>query len=434
MRTIIIAIFCLFGTFAFSQSETVRVKTEMKAGKDGYPGGWGFAYFKQPKTNSWAISNTKLTGIPKDWNEYYRKDILFQRNQFIFQNYKEGNITDSTFTDLFQKMGLDTAGNKYSSEPIACFSTLIYRQKNNGKVEYMVDTDADGDFSDEESYKPLKGAVVKRLESTIKKVPYMQYELFVNNRIVRDSVPFMTFSNESEKHGKYLAYTFPIYSEGIFGDETFVVTPSKVDFSTFTVSTKTQLNNEIKTHEWEKAKRGDRVNYFGDWYEISHFDRANMELVLDKVDLEKDSISPTVGFYAPDFEFEVMDTGKEMKLSDLQAKYVLLDFWGTWCSPCVKGIPDLVKLHEELKEEPFEIISIAVKSKREAFDELIEEHGMDWLHAWEENGSGGMVQLYNVDAFPSFILIAPDGKIVSKANYTDKIKDFVIQTDPSALE
>ena len=347
MRIITIALLCVLSFTSYSQSETIRVKTELKAGKDGYPGGWGFAYFKpQPKAILWATSNTRLSGIPEDWDEYYRKEVLFQRNQFAFQNYKQGNITDSTFTVLLEKMGLDTINNRYCANPIACFSTLIYRDKGNGKVEYMVDTDADGDFADEKIYKPLKGVSVRKLESIIKKVPYIQYELFVNNTTVRDSVPFMSFSNESEKHGKYLAYTFPVYAEGVFGGETFIVSASKVDFSRFTVS---GLNNETKTREEEKAKRGDRVNYFGDWYEIDYFDRASMELVLEKVDLARDSISPTVGFYAPDFEFAVMDSGKEMKLIDFQGKYVILDFWGTWCRPCVGGIPDLVKLHEELK-------------------------------------------------------------------------------------
>lgn len=333
-----------------------------------------------------------------------------------------------------EKMGIDTLKNKYSSTPIACFSTLIYHQKANGKVEYMMDTDGDGDFADEKGYKPLKGSAVMRIESTIEKVPFIQYELFVNNTLVEDSVPFMTFLNESEKHGMYLGYTFPIYAEGMFGEETFFVSPSKVDFSRFTVITRSQLNSGVNTQEWEKSKKGDRVKYFGDWYEIDDFDRSSMELVLEKIDLKKDSISPTVGFYAPDFSFEEMDFGRKMQLSDFEGKYVLLDFWGTWCSPCVDGIPDLVKLLEELKEEPFEIISIAVKSKREAFDALIEEQGMDWLHAWEANSNGGMVQLFNVNAFPTFVLIDPDGKILSKANYTDKIKELVLKSDSSSFE
>ena len=436
MKIYTLALLCILGVSAQSQSEkqTVRIKTELKAGKMGYPSSWGFAYFKNQADASLLEILENLSGIPKDWNEYYRKEILFQRNQFIFQNYKQGRISDSTFTKLLEEKGMDTIIDKYSTTPIACFSTMIYRARDNGKVEYMVDTDADGDFSDEEVFKPLKGAAVKRMESTIKEVPYIQYELFVNNSVVRDSIPFMTFFNESEKHGKYLSYTFPIYAEGSFGEETFFVSPSKVDFSRFTVITRRQLNSRSNTREWEKAKKGDRVNYFSDWYEIDYFDRASMELVLERVNTATDSISPTVGFYAPDFEFEVMNSGNELKLSDLKGKYVLLDFWGTWCGPCVKGIPDLVKLHEEFKKKQFEIVSIAVKSERQAFDELIEEHGMNWLHAWQANSRGGMVQLYNINAFPTFILIDPEGKIVSKTNDTDKLKELIVKNDSSALK
>ena len=93
-----------------------------------------------------------------------------------------------------------------------------------------------------------------------------------------------------------------------------------------------------------------------------------------------------VGAVAPDFNLETLDGGK-VKLSTLQGKVVLLDFWASWCGPCRKMNPSMKKLYEELKSDSnFEMISISVDKDQNAWKKAVEEDGLIWTMAFDDKG------------------------------------------------
>lgn len=116
---------------------------------------------------------------------------------------------------------------------------------------------------------------------------------------------------------------------------------------------------------------------------------------------------------APDFEFTTID-GKTQKLSDFKGKYVLLDFWGTWCGPCVGEIPNLKKNYEQFKSKGFEIISISsdlmMNSKtKEEFESFIKKRKMNWTHILE---SKEIINQYSITNYPTLYLLDKNGKII----------------------
>ncbi|MBC8191479.1 MAG: TlpA family protein disulfide reductase [Candidatus Marinimicrobia bacterium] len=122
-----------------------------------------------------------------------------------------------------------------------------------------------------------------------------------------------------------------------------------------------------------------------------------------------------IGSIPPDFEYKTIK-GDEGKLSDFKGKYVLLDFWGTWCGPCVGEIPNLKKVYAAFHESGFEILSISSdKFEAPKLEEYVTEKGMNWNHVLE--GMGGPIQkLYQIRSYPSLFLIDPEGKVVSINN------------------
>ncbi|WP_417609690.1 TlpA family protein disulfide reductase [Owenweeksia hongkongensis] len=421
MRTIIIAIFCLFGTFAFSQSEKIRVQAELKTGQLGYTGHGPLVAFKNiSEQNPWKTTEFEITGVPQDWTDWYRQEVWFQTYQWTYQNYKAGKVDSARYAELMEVWQFDTIRGEFTSQEIGSVSTVIFMKTNkDDKVEFYADTDLDHDFSDERAQTVFPSLEFHQIDSVLPYAPVVDYELYLDGKVERMQVPFIF-----EEYGKWLLYTMPLYAEAILGDDTLIVNTSKPDFKEITVSRLSEIDLGANRNNGQKAERGARVKYSGQWYVIDHFDRAKMELVLEVVDTTKDTISPNKGFYAPDFTFNEMTSGKEMKLKDLKGKYVLLDFWGTWCAPCIAEIPDLVELKEELKEVPFEILSIAVSSNRESFDVLKEKHGMDWLHAWQPR-QDGVVDEYYVHGYPTFVLLDPKGKVLLYSNTSAEVKEVV---------
>ena len=106
--------------------------------------------------------------------------------------------------------------------------------------------------------------------------------------------------------------------------------------------------------------------------------------------------------------------GKEIKLSSLRGKYVLIDFWASWCGPCRKENPNVVRLYNKFKDKGFTVYSVSLDKDISAWQKAIESDGLVWpnhvsdLLGWESS----MPKLYGFQGIPHTVLIDKDGKII----------------------
>lgn len=113
--------------------------------------------------------------------------------------------------------------------------------------------------------------------------------------------------------------------------------------------------------------------------------------------------------YAPDFSITTAD-GEHITLEDLRGKVVVLDFWGTWCPPCVESIPSLRSLHKKFSKEPsFMLIGISSDSEEETWRAFTTKEKMIWPQFWDSQRK--VQRAFNVRAFPSYIVIDHEGII-----------------------
>jgi len=111
--------------------------------------------------------------------------------------------------------------------------------------------------------------------------------------------------------------------------------------------------------------------------------------------------------YAPDFSFTSAE-GEHITLEDLRGKVVLLDFWGTWCPPCVESVPELRNLHKRYaKDGTFVLIGISSDSNEEEWKEFTEKNKMVWPQYRDEDRR--IQRAFGVRAFPTYIVIDHEG-------------------------
>lgn len=136
-----------------------------------------------------------------------------------------------------------------------------------------------------------------------------------------------------------------------------------------------------------------------------------MQQLLEKF---KSLSAVSVGQIAP--EFTLSDTqDKKVSLSDFKGKYVLVDFWASWCAPCRKENPNIVKAYDEYKKKGFEVLAIAVFDTHTNWLKAIEEDKTPFTHVIDIDDRGNSVaSIFQVTAIPANFLLDPEGKIIGK--------------------
>lgn len=136
----------------------------------------------------------------------------------------------------------------------------------------------------------------------------------------------------------------------------------------------------------------------------------------------------SIGQMAP--QFELPDTeGKVVKLSEYKGKYVLLDFWASWCAPCREENPNIVKQFEAFKNKGFTVVGISLDDNKNAWLKAIKDDNLNWPHLSELKRWDGLVtNQYRVEGIPASFLLDPSGKIVAKNLRGPDLQQFLAKT------
>jgi len=121
-----------------------------------------------------------------------------------------------------------------------------------------------------------------------------------------------------------------------------------------------------------------------------------------------------IGAEAPDFSQKTPD-GEDLKLSDLRGKIVLVDFWASWCGPCRKENPNVVRMYEKYKDKGFEILGVSLDKQKGRWLQAIEQDKLTWQQVSDLKGwQNEVAAIYSVRSIPSTVLVDAEGKIMAR--------------------
>jgi thiol-disulfide isomerase/thioredoxin len=109
--------------------------------------------------------------------------------------------------------------------------------------------------------------------------------------------------------------------------------------------------------------------------------------------------------------------GKPVSLDSYKGKYVLIDFWASWCKPCREENPNLVKAYEKYKSKGFNVLGVSIDgaSQKAAWIAAIQKDGLSWTQVSDLKGAANEAAvLYGVESIPQNFLVDPNGKIIAR--------------------
>ncbi|ANE49818.1 TlpA disulfide reductase family protein [Flavisolibacter tropicus] len=180
----------------------------------------------------------------------------------------------------------------------------------------------------------------------------------------------------------------------------FVTSHPSSYVSPFVLFVTAQFSPDITTVEQNYQKLDSAVRFSGIGKALSEY------IAYNKVG--------SVGSEA--MEFSQADTaGHPVSLSSFRGKYVLIDFWASWCGPCRRENPNVVKAYEKFKDKNFTVLGVSLDQEKDAWVKAIEKDKLHWTQVSDlQFWSNAVAQLYRVQSIPQNFLIDPNGKIIAK--------------------
>ncbi|MDQ7064015.1 MAG: TlpA disulfide reductase family protein, partial [candidate division KSB1 bacterium] len=169
----------------------------------------------------------------------------------------------------------------------------------------------------------------------------------------------------------------------------------------------------LATFAMEAKTKGDKETWKKLYAQLEQYDNIPMMAFYKKYLDPNKKIA--AGNPVPDFEVKLMDSNETVSKSSLLGKYYLLDFWATWCGPCVAEMPTMHKAWEQFKDKNFVILSLSFDQKPEIVKQFREKKWkMPWLHTFVKGGfESELAKKFEVLGIPKPILVSPKGIILA---------------------
>jgi thiol-disulfide isomerase/thioredoxin len=147
-------------------------------------------------------------------------------------------------------------------------------------------------------------------------------------------------------------------------------------------------------------------------FKLAHVAPDGSGLTLERTSYVPPKTPLIPGYPAPDFSFSTFRGGKELALSDLRGKVVLLDFWATWCEPCMVELPNVKRVYQTYHDKGFEIVGISLDTNEVALREVLEKEHIPWPQYFDGLGwDNKIARSYRVFSIPTSFVLDHEGVI-----------------------
>lgn len=368
--------------------------------------------------DEWVHMRLPIKNIPSDWSYVKRDMIMLDIYQLVYQNYKQGKVSEQFYLDLQKSSNLVPDETNFSESPIKCYVYVIWGVNRDGNWAAMVDTNNNLDFGDEDAFYPeviLQGDSKSWNEySTYRMV---SYEKVLNGRTIETNIPVVI-----KQFGAEFVYNFPFYATAEIEADgqkySIAIASGSSTTANFETSFITVLPESKDKYQVEKADLVGLGQVFsvGDVLNSRKFkhlgvDRYNDVLLLEGGTDSDYSNIVQAGYQLDPFEATEFSSRLNIGLDGLKGKYVFLEFWGTWCRGCMLALPHLNRIYQKVDKSKVEFVGI-VEDDSLRLAKGIRNHNIKWPQILA-NDSNKLIEKYKITGFPTSLLLDKEGKILA---------------------
>jgi len=368
-----------------------------------------------------------LKNLPDSLSHLKVYTYIFDHKQFYYQNYRNGIYSKAFFTNYFKKQKYDLRDTLVLiPQMMKCYFSYATGFDRNKKTTYVIDTNGNNDFADEklmesedrfssdfdasatnvaiESFdgKNIISETTKCLIRLTANKPLTQIDAMV-------SIPQFRYARISYEGEQYY-----VYSQYNSNEKSIYICKAQPYFKSLSRDFEIKPNQIVAIgntyFKYEPTSQNlYRIKLTSGFSEA---DKKTSNAKLDVLTPPRPIVSERVGMIAPDIKGINVQDGKILSLSALRGKYVFLDFWATWCGPCVAEFPNIRKVYDAFSSDQFVILGVCEDDRNGKIKAFLKEHEVIW-QTIIKSASTTKTKGYNISSFPTSYLIGPDGKIIT---------------------
>jgi len=360
--------------------------------------------------------------IKKLPDQYNIKDIFhyaLQPEQYAYSYAKKSLENENYIKSRYGHDWIEKVKNKYTDKEIDCIVSFCFIEDKTGQEYIAIDINNDEEFTKNEIYN-FKYEEYKIHDYNIesqKASSEIVVDLFIDGKTESIKIPIgISKSWRKGSDRTHISFSILEAGYGILDIENNKYKVALLDGNSIFYSKYSHIyidSNQNGVFEPEDIYNQllNPFSLLGNTYEATVIDSLGRYIIIQKTNklppLQK-------GMEAPDIEaFTLMDSTK-IKLSSYRGKYILLDFWASYCGPCLNEIKTLKEAYNQFNKKGFEIISIGSDRPKDLI-KVIQDNEISWPQiAIKQNDE--ILKLYQVSGLPTYYLINPEGDIIMMSN------------------
>jgi thiol-disulfide isomerase/thioredoxin len=393
----------------------------------------GYGVFYPGQFIIWPVkTKIQIKDIPSNIVEYCIRKIDFQSYNTLYQLTKSGELSIEEFDERVKNYSL----NKQLISDLNynhVINVLIGKISQN-KYIVILDKNNNQSFSDDEKFifpilsnREDEKAEMHKLPTTI-----IGFEYYNGFKIIKKTIPIqinpykgtlgITMNADSIEQKYFLAISLPFYRYNmikIHGKPYEIYLNNgftSIDYTKGNTSLIITNKGDKNTTEEKGAvpySIGDIITIDSLQYEFSRVSTFGDTLELKFIGYNKYPEGFQEGQYLPKMNAATINR-QAFEFKDYKGKYVLIDFWGTWCNPCIKLIPQIKELNEKFKDRNFALVSIAYDNNLDKVRQFVDNKQMDWIQLIQNDNENDIISKLKISQYPTMILIGPEGQIISR--------------------